>query len=211
MEITLEKIELVRDRTGVSYKEAKDALEASGGSVVDAIIAIEEKIDMRPRGFGMDSSMDLVDRAKEILRKGNVSRIMVKKDGNMILNLSVNIGLAGALIAPWAAIAAVVAACGTRCRIEFLKEDGEIVEVSEIAMDAFEDMKERGSVVMDEVKSKGSEVFNNVKAKATEAMGRAQRETDSGIYYSDVTCDYAEDDFDCDLGACGCNDDSCEK
>ena len=43
MEITLEKIELVKDRTGVSYKEAKEALEAADGSVVDAIISIEEK------------------------------------------------------------------------------------------------------------------------------------------------------------------------
>ena len=33
MEITLEKIELVKDRTGVSYKEAKEALEAAEGSV----------------------------------------------------------------------------------------------------------------------------------------------------------------------------------
>ena len=45
MEITLEKIELVKDRTGVSYAEAKEALEAAEGSVVDAIISIEEKID----------------------------------------------------------------------------------------------------------------------------------------------------------------------
>ena len=34
MEITLEKIELVKDRTGVSYKEAKEALEFAGGNVV---------------------------------------------------------------------------------------------------------------------------------------------------------------------------------
>ena len=47
MEITLEKIELVKDRTGVSYKEAKEALEAADGSVVDAIISIEENIDAR--------------------------------------------------------------------------------------------------------------------------------------------------------------------
>ena len=45
MEITLEKIELVKDRTGVSYKEAKEALEQAGGSVVDAIIAIEDTIN----------------------------------------------------------------------------------------------------------------------------------------------------------------------
>ena len=47
MEITLEKIELVKDRTGVSYKEAKDALEAADGSVVDcatgAVSAMELK------------------------------------------------------------------------------------------------------------------------------------------------------------------------
>ena len=45
MEITLEKIELVKDRTGVTYREAKEALEAAGGSVVDAIIDIEESAD----------------------------------------------------------------------------------------------------------------------------------------------------------------------
>ena len=37
MEITLEKIELVRDRTGVSYKEAKDALEKADGRIAWAI------------------------------------------------------------------------------------------------------------------------------------------------------------------------------
>ena len=44
MEITLEKIELVKDRTGVTYAEAKKALEEADGSVVDAIIAIEETV-----------------------------------------------------------------------------------------------------------------------------------------------------------------------
>lgn len=54
MEITLEKIELVKDRTGVTYAEAKQALEEADGSVVDAIIAIEETINagQRVKGFG---------------------------------------------------------------------------------------------------------------------------------------------------------------
>ena len=83
MEITLEKIELVKDRTGASYTEAKEALEAANGSVVDAIIAIEEDIN---REFGdelknplfnkikeMGARMDinnLVDKAKEVANKG---------------------------------------------------------------------------------------------------------------------------------------------
>ena len=40
MEVTLEKIELVKDRTGVTYKEAKEALEAADGNVVDAIVRL---------------------------------------------------------------------------------------------------------------------------------------------------------------------------
>ncbi len=44
MEITLEKIELVKEKTGASYKEAKAALEETNGSVVDAIIKLESVI-----------------------------------------------------------------------------------------------------------------------------------------------------------------------
>ena len=41
-EITLEKIDIVRERTGASYSDAKDALETCGGNVVDAIIYMEK-------------------------------------------------------------------------------------------------------------------------------------------------------------------------
>ena len=42
MEITLEAVDQIRDRTGVSYAEAKEALINSGGDVVDAIIALKK-------------------------------------------------------------------------------------------------------------------------------------------------------------------------
>lgn len=38
MEITLEKVDTVIERTGVSYSEAKKALEESDGDVLAAII-----------------------------------------------------------------------------------------------------------------------------------------------------------------------------
>ena len=61
MEITLEKIELVKDRTGVSYKEATEALEAADGSVVDAIISIEENIAAKGKGKFTDSTAAVID------------------------------------------------------------------------------------------------------------------------------------------------------
>lgn len=43
MEITLEQVEKVRVCTGVSYEEAKAALEEAGGNVLDAVILLEQR------------------------------------------------------------------------------------------------------------------------------------------------------------------------
>ena len=110
MEITLEKIELVKDRTGVSYKEAKEALEAADGSVVDAIIAIEETVDINKGGKTNEFVNDTMDKVKEMVKKGNVSKIAVKKGDETIVNIPVNVGVVGALVAPWGVIAAAIAA-----------------------------------------------------------------------------------------------------
>jgi len=42
-EITLEKIDIIKERTGVSYTEAKEALEECDSDVVNALIYIEAK------------------------------------------------------------------------------------------------------------------------------------------------------------------------
>lgn len=43
MEITLELVEQLREKTGVTYAQAKQALEYSGGNLLDAIIYLEER------------------------------------------------------------------------------------------------------------------------------------------------------------------------
>ena len=114
MEITLEKIELVKDRTGVSYKEAKEALEAADGSVVDAIISIEESIDIKSKSKLKEQSEVIAEKLKIAIRKGNVSKIIVRKGDDVILNLPVNVGIIGSVLAPWAAVAGVIAIFRTK-------------------------------------------------------------------------------------------------
>ena len=176
MEITLEKIELVKDRTGVSYKEAKEALEASDGSVVDAIISIEESIGEKAKGKVGEGSHKVVEKIKELVKKGNVSKIVIKKDDDVVLNLPVNIGIVGTVIAPWAMILGVLAAFGTKCVIELVKDDGSIIDVSEMANETIVDVVEKGSVIADEVKSKSVDVYNSVVNKTSEALNRAGKD-----------------------------------
>lgn len=170
MEITLEKIELVKDRTGVSYKEAKEAIEAAEGSVVDAIIAIEEKIDVKKTNRAGVLALDTVDKVKEFVKKGNISKISVKKDDETVVNIPVNVGVVGALVAPWGVLAAAIAAFGFRCKIELTTDDGRVIDISEKAETAASDIKEKSSVVIDEVVAKSTVVVNNVKEKAPDVI-----------------------------------------
>ena len=166
MEITLEKIELVKDRTGVSYKEAKEALEAAEGSVVDAIIAIEETINLKSSNKATDFADETVEKIKELVKKGNVTKISVKRDDETIINVPLNVGLVGTLVAPWGVIAAAIAAFGFKCQIELTKDDGSVIDVSARAESLANDVKEKGAVVMDEVVAKGTAAYEDAKEKA---------------------------------------------
>lgn len=176
MEITLEKIELVKDRTGVTYAEAKAALEETEGSVVDAIIAIEETINSgeKSRGFGKKGEA-LFASIKEIVKKGNVSKIQVKKDSELILNVPVNAGLVGVVIAPIAAVVAVVAAFGFKCSIEIIKTDGTIIDVSDAVTDAMGTVVEKGSDMAEGVKEKSVEIYKKGRDKAGEAVSKIKK------------------------------------
>jgi len=181
MEITLEKIELVKDRTGVSYKEAKDALEAAGGSVVDAIIAIEETVDEKPAKKVNEAANETVDRIKELVKKGNITKITIKKDDDVLLNLPLNAGLIGAIVAPWGIIAGVIAAFGFKCQIELLKDDGTIVDISQRAEAIGKEVAEKSAVVVDDVMAKGTEAYNNIKDAAAEKISELKNRGEAAV------------------------------
>jgi hypothetical protein len=64
------------------------------------------------------SGSNLVDRVKELLHEGNVTRIIVKDDkGKVLLEIPATVGVIGAVFAPWLAALGVIAALVTNCRI----------------------------------------------------------------------------------------------
>ncbi|MCI9402897.1 MAG: DUF4342 domain-containing protein [Oscillospiraceae bacterium] len=73
---------------------------------------------------------EVIDKLKELVQKGNVTKILVKKDGETIVNFPVNVGIVvGVAAAPWALILAAITTLGMNCHIEVLKDDGEIVTI----------------------------------------------------------------------------------
>lgn len=175
MEVTLEKIELVKDRTGVTYKEAKEALEAADGNVVDAIVSIEDKTDGETSSQKISQKgNEIIDKIKDVVNRGNASRIIISKDGDKLLNLPLNAGVIGAIVAPWGIILGVAASFGFNCKIEVVKEDGSVVDVTDKAGNLYEQAKEKGTEVVDQVKEKAPEFVDQIKEKGEEAVNQAK-------------------------------------
>jgi translation elongation factor EF-Ts len=132
MVVTLEKIDLVRERTGVSYSEANDLLEKHDGDVVKAIMEVEESMDSERSGFTSKGD-EILKKIKELIQEGNVTKITVKKDGDVIMNIPVNAGAIGVIISPFLGAVGLTAALVSKCSIEVTKSDGEVITVSEMA------------------------------------------------------------------------------
>ena len=135
MDITLEMVDQVRERTGVSYEQAKAALEAANGSIVDAIIAIEK--EQTSGTAELTETFDKVlDKIKAAVRKGNVTRIRMLRGDEELANVPVNAGIAGGVIGLMApmllvttVIAGAVAKFGFDCKFQIVKEDGTVEEI----------------------------------------------------------------------------------
>lgn len=130
MDITLEMIDSVVSRTNVSFKEAKEALEKTNGDVVEAIIYLESSQKSNLSSELTDLGNEMINKVKEILKKGNVTRITVKKDEEIILNLPVTAAAVGAIISVPLALVGLGGALLSKCTIEIQKEDGEVINVN---------------------------------------------------------------------------------
>jgi hypothetical protein len=125
-DITLEKLDLVRGRAGVSYRTAKEALERNHGNVVEAIIELEEANKDSGNKWTEEFSVrstEVIDKVKELIHEGNVNKIRVKHDDRTLVEIPVGIGAIGAVVLPQIAALGVLVAVFKRCTIEVVHSE----------------------------------------------------------------------------------------
>ncbi|MGE5605882.1 MAG: DUF4342 domain-containing protein [Bacteroidota bacterium] len=113
----LDKIDLVRKRMNVNYEEAKTALDSVGWDVVEAIVKIEKDQQSRKEEFFVRGN-ELVEKVKELVKMGNVTKIRVKQDDKVLVEVPVTAGVVGAVLAPQLAVIGAVAALVSKCTVE---------------------------------------------------------------------------------------------
>ena len=128
MEIRLEDVEKVMELAGVDYYTAKEELVKTEGNLDKALEALA------PTGTSVgDEIKDMIDKLKAKVKEGNVDRVQIRKDDEIILKVPVNVGIIGGIIgaaaAPWALIAGTITAFGFGCKLEIVKKDGSTDEI----------------------------------------------------------------------------------
>jgi hypothetical protein len=194
-EITLEKIDIIKERTGVSYTEAKEALEECDSDVVNALIYIEAKQKKYPI-FNMEEMYttkdELISWLKDTVKKGNVTRIKIKKDGTAVIDIPVNAGIAATIVGYYIMPALIgvglLTAVLTKVTIEITKADGTVEVVNTFIKNAVDDIKSKMSDISEDTKDKFNDITkNNNNDKGTNDLNE-------NVYQYTVKFDQKEED-----------------
>ncbi|AGB41789.1 hypothetical protein Halha_1878 [Halobacteroides halobius DSM 5150] len=133
----INKLDVIVERTGVNYKKAVNALKAADGDVLEAVLAIDNDQESRQgkkeeqNRFNQQQKQqkqfknefqvrgeEVITKVKELIKKGNVTRINIKKDGRTVLNIPVTAGVIGVVLAPYLAALGAIAAVATKYKIK---------------------------------------------------------------------------------------------
>ena len=168
--VTLEKVDMILERTSVSYEKAKQALEACEGDVLEALIYLEkiqDILDVENESSDNEENKNFISIEelkawfKQMIEKGNVARIKIKKDETELIDIPVNAGIAASVVAiiiPPILAAGVIAAIATQITIEITKEDGSVEVINKQVSKVANDVKNKANEFVDMVKNKVNEM-----------------------------------------------------
>ena len=160
-QVTIEAIDKVLERLPkATYKQAKEALQKTDGNVVEAIIYLESNYsDLKGSKkktteiFGKNTD-ELKDQVVDLIKKSNVVRIIIEKNGDTMLNIPLTVGVVGVIIGPMLALVGLSAAVLSKCKIKIANEEGDtVIDLGEFSEDKFNTIKDMVSTKAKDVKN----------------------------------------------------------
>lgn len=121
-EQALDKVDIIRSRFPITYREAYDTLERNEGNVVRALMELEdhklnpgllEQVEERVTVMGHE----VVSKVLEAVRTGQTSKVRIMRDGRTIWTLPTAVGAVSALLFPYVTLFATVAAVSQKYEI----------------------------------------------------------------------------------------------
>ena len=113
-QVTIEAIDKVLERLPkATYKQAKEALQKTDGNVVIYLESNYSDLKGSKKKtteiFGKNTD-ELKDQVVDLIKKSNVVRIIIEKNGDTMLNIPLTVGVVGVIIGPMLALVGLSAA-----------------------------------------------------------------------------------------------------
>lgn len=124
----LKKIDEIIKRTDCSYEESRVALIKSDGDLLAAIIYVERKKSTEEK-FKVKSE-DVIDEIKKAIEDTNASKLVVKKDDEILINIPISAGIIGAVLAPLFSVAGITAAMVSNYEFDIYTKDGNKINLN---------------------------------------------------------------------------------
>ncbi|OEH86163.1 hypothetical protein BHU72_11525 [Desulfuribacillus stibiiarsenatis] len=104
----LQEVQTISSYTGANMKEAYQAYMRCNKDVIQAIIELEEVETPAIYERVMIHSEELFEFLRNVVAKGNVSRVVIKRDDKVLMSLPVTMGALGVVMFPYMSIAALL-------------------------------------------------------------------------------------------------------
>ncbi|HSQ87890.1 DUF4342 domain-containing protein [Romboutsia sp.] len=164
--ITIEKLDVVIERvSGATYAEAKQALLDCDGDVIEAVILLESQKGVGSKTkqakktmeevFSKDNEdlRELKIQVKDLLKKSSIIRVIVGKNGKIIMNIPLTIGVVGLALGPLVTLVGLSAAVIGKYQIMIQNEDdGSTVDLGELNEEKLNMLKQMLTNTAKEVK-----------------------------------------------------------
>lgn len=180
--ITIEKIDNVIHRVpNITCSQAREALLECNGDVIEAIILLESKKSISKTTMQVKQKIECVlnkdseemkelkehlgedfnnikEQAKELIKRSSVIRVIIEKNGKIIINIPLTVGVLGVALLPIYTLIGLSAAVITKYRIKIQNEgDGSIVDLGELTEEKVNMLKQMISTTVKDVKDNISE------------------------------------------------------
>ena len=115
--ITLEQIDLVMQRANVPYSDAKEALEACNGDVVEALLYLEKTERIRPQPATSS------DKVTSFINTLNATPFIMKKKERTYVNVPLSIALIAIILCFHVSVVAIIIALIMGVKISIVGEN----------------------------------------------------------------------------------------
>ncbi|MGN1020425.1 MAG: hypothetical protein ACI4O7_08610 [Aristaeellaceae bacterium] len=185
---TIEDIELIRRKSGISYQEAVALLDYHNGNVARALVDLERNGRIKPEAEQAGPRRETAAGSHQgrrglmgIISRMYQSRVKVKKGSTIVLNLSLLFSLLALLISPHLVLVGVILMLILGYKVSFERRDPDFASdnLEKMVRNAAQNVKESVSSMAQEFTAATE---NDAPAAAPRAEA-AQPETEQRSYY----------------------------